>query len=147
MDIVIRIIGVLALLVLGAVAYVRLAPTDIARWHQLEQVDTPGDLAQAGGFRAARRINGDAADVLAALDRIALATPRTTRIAGSMAHGMVTYQTRSRLWGFPDHTTVAVQNDLLVIYGRLRFGGSDMGVNAARVRDWLARLGPLTAAP
>ena len=36
----------LALLVLGAVAYVRLAPTDIARWHQLEQVDTPGDLAQ-----------------------------------------------------------------------------------------------------
>ncbi|WP_322892574.1 MULTISPECIES: DUF1499 domain-containing protein [unclassified Yoonia] len=143
MDMLIYIVAILALLVLGTMAYVRLAPTDVARWHQLAQVDSPGDLAEAGGFRAARRINGDAGEVLAALDRIALATPRTTRIAGDVGEGMITYQTRSQIWGFPDHTTVAVQGDLLVIYGRLRFGGSDMGVNRARVQDWLTQLGPL----
>jgi len=144
MDIMIYIIAVLVLLVLGTMAYVRLAPTDIARWHQLEQVDGPGDMAQAGGFRAARRITADPADVLTAVDRIAGTTPRTTKIAGAVDDGMMTYQTRSLIWGFPDHTTVAVQGDLLVIHGRLRFGGSDMGVNRARVQDWLTQLGPLT---
>jgi len=144
MDVVVYIIAVLVLLVLGTMAYVRLAPTDIARWHQLEQVDGPSDLAQAGGFRAVRRITADPVDVLAAADRIATATPRTTKVAGAVDDGMMTYQTRSLIWGFPDHTTVAVQGDLLVIYGRLRFGGSDMGVNRARVQDWLIQLGPLT---
>jgi hypothetical protein len=142
-----RGLAIMALLVLGAMAYVRLAPTDAARWHQLEQVDTPGDLVEAGGFRAVRRIAADPAQVLTELDSIARATPRTRLVAGSVAEGMMTFQTRSLVWGFPDHTTVAVQGDLLVVYGRLRFGGSDMGVNRARVLDWLDRLGPLTAAP
>lgn len=143
MDLVMRIFGIFCLLVLGAIAYVRLSPTDTARWHQLGSVDSSGDLTEAGGFRAVRRIATDGSEVLAALDRIALATPRTALIAGSVDEGMMTYQTRSKLWGFPDHTTVAVQGDLLVIYGRLRFGQSDMGVNRARVQDWLSQLGPL----
>ena len=140
-----HILPVALLLVLGVMAYVRLAPNDIARWHQVAQVDAPGDLAEQGGFRAVRRMTADADAVLAAMDRIALATPRTTRVAGDVAQGMITYRTRSLIWGFPDHTTVAVQGDLLVIHGRLRFGGSDMGVNRARVQGWLTRLGPLTA--
>jgi uncharacterized protein (DUF1499 family) len=65
-------------------------------------------------------------------------------LAGSAGEGMITFQTRSQLWGFPDHTTVAVQGDLLVIYGRLRFGKSDLGVNRARIAGWLETLGPLT---
>lgn len=142
-----NILWVVILLVALTMAYVRLAPTDVARWHQIATVDGPGDLPEAGGFRAARQINADPEAVLAALDRIALATPRTTRIAGAVDQGMITYQTRSLIWGFPDHTTVAVQGDLLVVHGRLRFGGSDMGVNRARVQDWLAQLGPLTTAP
>ncbi|WP_322888898.1 MULTISPECIES: DUF1499 domain-containing protein [unclassified Yoonia] len=143
----IRVIVVVLALMVGAMTYVRLAPTDVARWHQLDQIATPGDQLAPGGFTAARQITADPAQVLTALDAIALATPRTRVIAGSVEEGMVTYQTRSLLWGFPDHTTVAVQGDLLVIHGRLTFGGSDMGVNRVRVVDWLDQLGPLTAAP
>lgn len=142
-----NILAVIALLALGLMAYVRLAPTDVERWHQIATVNEPGDLVAPGGFRAARQINADGAEVLAALDRIASATPRTRRIAGSVNDGMITYQTRSLIWGFPDHTTAAVQGDLLVVHGRLRFGQSDMGVNRARVTAWLDQLGPLTTAP
>ena len=136
----------LGIVILGLMAYVRLAPTDAASWHQIAAVASAGDVMAAGGFIAVRPITADAAQVLAALDAIARATPRTRVIAGSVAEGMITYQTRS-LWGFPDHTTVAMQGDLLVIHARLTFGQSDMGVNRARVRDWLDQLGPLTATP
>ena len=53
---------------------------------------------------------------------------------------MITYVTRSRVFGFPDYTTVRQAGDTLEIHGRLRFGESDMGVNAARVDGWLERL-------
>jgi uncharacterized protein (DUF1499 family) len=53
---------------------------------------------------------------------------------------MVTYVTRSRVMGFPDYTTVRQAGDMVEIYGRLRFGKSDLGVNAARIDRWLRRL-------
>ena len=146
LTLLVRALVVLGIVILGLMAYVRLAPTDVARWHQIAAVASSGDVMAAGGFIAVRPITADAAHVLAALDANARATPRTRVIAGSVAEGMITYQTRS-LWGFPDHTTVAMQGDLLVIHARLTFGQSDMGVNRARVRDWLDQLGPLTATP
>jgi hypothetical protein len=125
---------VLALVVLvgAALAYVRLAPSDAARWHEMPAEISDRDLA--GG--AMRRAEGD----LAALDRVIRDTPRTRVLAGSVEAGMVTYVTRSRVFGFPDYTTVRQDGDTLAIYGRLRFGQSDMGVNAARIDGWLARL-------
>ncbi len=140
-----RILAFLVLLVLVLVAYIRLVPTNAARWHTLPDVAGPGDTAEEGGFLAVRRITAPAAEVLAAVEQRALATPRTTLLRGSVAEGMITFQTRSLIMGFPDHTTVAVQGDLLVIYGRLRFGRSDLGVNRARIAGWLETLGPLTA--
>jgi len=50
---------------------------------------------------------------------------------------MITYVTRSRVFGFPDYTTVRQAGPQLEIYGRLRFGRSDLGVNAARIDGWL----------
>ncbi|ARU00944.1 DUF1499 domain-containing protein [Yoonia vestfoldensis] len=146
-EIMIRVIVLVLALVIGAMTYVRLAPTDVARWHQLDPVTTAGDVQEPGGFKAVRQITAAQEEVLTRLDAIARATPRTRPIAGSIAERMVTYQTRSLIWGFPDHTTIAVQGDLLVIHARLRFGQSDMGVNRARVLDWLDQLGPLTAPP
>ncbi|PJI92038.1 uncharacterized protein DUF1499 [Yoonia maricola] len=140
-----RILILLVVLILGLMAYVRFAPTDAARWHQMPDAAEPGDHVGEGSFRAVRRITAPAAEVLTAIEQRALATPRTKLIAGSVGEGMITFQTRSALWGFPDHTTVAVQGDLLVIYGRLRFGRSDLGVNKARIAGWLETLGPLTA--
>jgi uncharacterized protein (DUF1499 family) len=79
-------------------------------------------------------------DALARLDEIALETPRTSRLAGSAEDGRVTYVTRSRVFGFPDYTTAEVVDGQLRVFGRLRFGGSDMGVNRARIESWLAQL-------
>ena len=125
-------------------AYVRLAPIDVARWHRMPDATAPGDEAMAGSFKAVRRITAAPDEVLKAIEQRALATPRTRLLAGSLAEGMMTFQTRSAVWGFPDHTTVGVQGDLLVMYGRLKFGKADMGVNKARITDWLQSLGPLT---
>jgi len=140
MRILIGLIVVLAALVL----YVRFAPTDSALWHKRPISTAPSDTLTAGSFLAARQITAPPAQVLEAVEKIALETPRTRLLAGSVAEGMMTFQTRSRLWGFPDQTTVAIDGDLLVIYGRLRFGQADLGVNKARVESWLTALGPLT---
>lgn len=83
---------------------------------------------------------GAPADLLARLDRVALSDPRTRRLAGSPDAGRITWESRSLIWGFPDYTTAELRADGLYIHARLRFGGSDMGVNAARLADWLSRL-------
>ncbi len=139
-----RILAFLLVFVLVVVAYIRLAPTNAARWHKLPDMAEPGDTSEEGGFLSVRRITAPADEVLKAVEQRALATPRTHLIKGSVDEGMMTFQSRSLVMGFPDHTTVTVQGDLLVIYGRLRFGRSDLGVNRARIAGWLETLGPLT---
>ena len=52
----------------------------------------------------------------------------------------MTYITRSLLWGFPDYTTAQTTPQGTRLYARQRFGSNDWGVNAARLRDWLAKL-------
>jgi hypothetical protein len=135
---------ILVFLFLVLAAYIRLAPTSIAKWHKVPNVTEPGDVSEAGGFLTVRRITGPAAEVLSAVEQRALATARTKLLRGSVEEGMMTFQTRSAVMGFPDHTTVAVQGDLLIIYGRLRFGKSDLGVNRARIAGWLETLDLLT---
>ncbi|ROT98462.1 DUF1499 domain-containing protein [Histidinibacterium lentulum] len=136
-------LGVLT--VLGLAAWVRLAPSDAAAWHvDPVRAGPPG----AGGWKAGEA-PADAEGpvfaappraVLEAVEAVAADTPRTARLAGSAAEGRITYVTRSRLWGFPDYTTVAATpaegGTRLTVLARLRFGSSDMGVNRARVEDW-----------
>lgn len=135
--------GLLAALVIFA-AFVRLAPSDPALWHvaPLAQGAEGSVVAEKGA--ASLRLAGDGAALLARLDDIALATPRTTRLAGSVAEGRITWITRSAFWGFPDYTTAEAGPEGLVVQARLRFGRDDMGVNAARLQDWQASL---TAVP
>lgn len=128
---------------LAFAAWVRLAPSDPAAWHVPPQAEGPWDevvpLTGAASLRLSAA-KGAPADLLARLDAIAMATPRTTRLAGSVEEGRITWVTRSALWGFPDFTTAEVRGDGLYLHARLRFGREDMGVNAARLRDWLNRL-------
>lgn len=157
-------VGYLAIGLLIAVvafaAYVRLAPSDPAIWH----ADPSAGLAEAGGpvsrlgeepqlattlnsARVVVEMQGQDRLALARLEEVALATPRTTRLAGSPEEGRITWVTRSALWGFPDYTTAqAITTDVatseVTILARSRFGQGDMGVNAARLRDWLARVNP-----
>jgi hypothetical protein len=138
------VFAVLVIALLGAVAFVRFAPVEAARWHV--PPDAPwgawGQVVPLTGA-AALRVSGDmgnAADLLARLDAIALATARTERLAGSVAEGRITWVTRSALWGFPDLTTAELREDGLYLLARLRFGREDMGVNARRLQSWLAAL-------
>ncbi len=115
--------------------YVRLAPTQIDRWHRDPMAQSDQTYA-----RGVRRVVPATGDAFARLDTIIRATPRTDGVTGSVASGMITYVTRSRVWGFPDFTTVKQRDGRLEIHGRARFGQSDMGVNKARVDGWLAVL-------
>ncbi|WP_349775069.1 DUF1499 domain-containing protein [Frigidibacter sp. SD6-1] len=147
----------LLLILAGGMAWIRLAPDDPGRWHVdpagrdrefgIDVVrDGPGGvIAVAGGARARTVfLDETAIDVLARLDAIAMATPRTRRLAGSPAEGRITWVTRSAFFGFPDYTTADAQDGPVVtveVFARLRYGGNDFRVNFGRLRDWLTRLG------
>lgn len=141
------VLGALVALVVGFGLYVRLAPSDPARWHVSPVLAEGGAWDQVVPMTGAAALRlsaakGAPADLLARLDSVAMQTPRTTRLAGSVEEGRITWITRTALWGFPDYTTAEVREDGLYIHARLRFGGEDMGVNATRLTDWLARLEP-----
>ncbi len=135
----------LPLLILIAFAlYVRVAPSDPERWHL--DPETAG-APEAGSFRTEVTLAAEPERALAAFQSIAMATPRTSLLAGDPDEGRLTFVTRSRIWGFPDYTTVsaepAPEGARLVILARLRFGGGDLGVNRDRVEGWLERLEPI----
>lgn len=123
------VIAVLAILV----GYVRLAPSDPAVWHGIPE-------AEAELSSGVYRVMDGGPDGLARLADVALGTPRTTLLAGSVGTGMMTFVTRSRFWGFPDYTTVSQQGDQLKIFARQRFGRSDLGVNKDRIDRWIAAM-------
>ncbi len=122
-------------LVVALGAYIRLAPSDPAQWHVPPVGEVDRD--EVGGVF---RVVETGPDGLARLDAIARATPRTSVLVGSVDKGMVTYVTRTKIIGFPDYTTVHQDGDTLRLYGRLRFGRRDFGVNRNRVDGWLSGL-------
>ena len=136
----------IAVLLAGLAAYIRLAPSEPDQWNAAVPATGPlTDCFQITALEGGATLSCAApADALTKLDTIARATPRTQRLAGSPEEGRITWITRSRLWGFPDYTTAQITQTppgaRLDIYARLRFGRSDMGVNAARLRAWLAQL-------
>lgn len=134
-----------AAVLVGAAAYVRLAPVDPAVWNRIPDGVAAAPVDQVAPFRGGASLvlspaMGAPGDLLARLDGVARATPRTRVVAGSVGEGRITWETRSLIWGFPDYTTAEVRDDGLHVYARLRFGGDDMGVNARRLTDWFGRL-------
>lgn len=144
------IIAAAAAFVMALGLYVRLAPSDPARWHVDPTTMKPPEhkghiLFRTGGASdAAPRFEMTPAAALAAFDARARAAPRVTVLAGSVESGWITYVARSRIWGFPDYISVRALPDRdgsrLAIFSRQRFGRRDMGVNAARIRGWLSDL-------
>ncbi|NUH64397.1 DUF1499 domain-containing protein [Sulfitobacter sp. S0837] len=129
------VIALLALL-----AYVRFAPTDVARWHQKASGEAMGETR---GENSVIWREPAGADLLTRYDAVIQQTPRTERIAGSVETGQATYVTRTALMGYPDYTTIGVYGEnprYVEVYGRSRFGKSDMGVNAKRVAGWRAQV-------
>jgi hypothetical protein len=138
----------LALAIVAFAAYVRLAPSDPGHWNISPSVyvwdhDGPWNVVVPMEGGASLRLTAPSVrvgDLLARLDAIALASPRTGRLAGSVEAGRITWITRSALWGFPDYITAEARTDGLYVLSRLRFGRGDMGVNATRLREWQALL-------
>ncbi|MBL4928041.1 DUF1499 domain-containing protein [Fuscibacter oryzae] len=156
-------LAVTALVLLAVVAaadlWVRLAPFDPAAWNvdpRQGMTSGQGGLSLPVGDarpKVDQLRNGattqflsplSAQAVLARLDSIALATPRTTRLAGSAEEGRITWVTRSALWGFPDYTTAQARPGQgitkVTLWARQRFGRGDLGVNAARLTGWIDQL-------
>ncbi|MEM7177931.1 MAG: DUF1499 domain-containing protein [Pseudomonadota bacterium] len=144
-----------ALIVLAGAGYfwVNLSTTDTARWNvdpsQVTRTGKPNDflLAPPGTTRA---LPDESSPVFAEtpeelLDRvkkIALGQPRVREIGTGPLQA--TFEQRSALIGFPDFITVKAVDTgdgaALIVYSRSQYGYSDMGVNKARVLDWLSKV-------
>ncbi len=148
--VIVSLVGLMLVVAVAGVAYVRLAPDDPALWHvdPLSGASTgrPNEarIAPPGGA-------GDIASPVFALtpealmrlfDAAAMADARVTRLAGGPEALFATYVQRSAVVGWPDYISVrAVAVDggaALAVWSRSRYGYSDMGVNRARVERWLA---------
>lgn len=73
---------------------------------------------------------------------VALAQPRTHLVYASRWGEEDRYVVRSRLMRYPDTVVAAIYGagpgrSMLALYSRSQIGYSDMGVNRARIRDWL----------
>ena len=138
-------IWVALLIAVGAAAFVRLAPSDPVKWHKAAVFQGVEEKRGKGFYIWRQPAVDDAKATLAALDQIIRAEPRTAVLAGSLTDNQLTYVSRSKVVGFPDYTTIGIYDGpdgqpYLEIYGRLRFGRSDLGVNAKRIKRWLAQL-------
>jgi uncharacterized protein (DUF1499 family) len=143
---IVKIAAILALALLGACGWVRMAPDDPARWHvdpvTAEGTGKPNEAFVRGAD--APFFPETPAHLMERFDRMAMAQPRTTRLAGDPAEGFATYVQRSALWRFPDYVSVrAVPEEggsRLNLWSRSRYGYGDLGVNSARVKAWLDAL-------
>jgi uncharacterized protein (DUF1499 family) len=83
--------------------------------------------------------------LLAAVEGVATAQPRTTRSAAFPVARQVHYVARSAVFNFPDLITVQVDpappdGATLVLWSRSVYGEGDLGVNRKRVVAWLTAL-------
>jgi uncharacterized protein (DUF1499 family) len=150
------IAALFGLSVAGLMAAIRLAPNDPAVWHAdpltADSTGYPNEFrvlpdgsAFSGAHETAPVYPVSVQTLAVAFDAVALAAPRTRRIAGSPRDLWMTYVQRSRVMGFPDYISVRAipegeNRATLAIFSRSRFGRSDLGMNARRVQDWLAAL-------
>lgn len=132
----------------AALVYPRVAPVDVAKFHRAAEIMAPGDYETSNSFKIVREVTVAPEQVLNVVHDLASQTPRTEVFAGSIEELFITYETRSRWFSFPDYTTVqVVEGDtetMIEIFGRARFGFSDLGVNRQRILRWLDGLGLLT---
>ena len=121
--------------IIAGIAFVRLAPTDVSRWHK-----SIGDAENTDGKGWSARVIQSSSGLLSDLHQGMLILPRTELVAGSVTDGRLTYITRSKTVGFPDYTTIEQEGDLIKLYARLRFGQSDLGVNGKRLDRLIERV-------
>lgn len=147
------VLGVVVAVTVAGAIWFRMAPDDPAIWHvdpvTAQRADSPNQYIVApeglrpDADRTAKVHSGTARDLLFQFDSVAGAS--STRLAGSLEDGHITYVQRTAIMGYPDYISVkAVEVEggaALAIYSRSRFGKSDFGVNQDRIDRWLAQIG------
>jgi len=142
----------LLMVALSGLVYIRLAPDDVALVHVAPPSGATPDSPVIGQGSAlfVADFNADPEQMWQMLQQVIQSTPRTKYLAGSVKEGMITFVTRSVVFGFPDYTTITVtqneQGSRVTLFGRLRYGRSDFGVNAKRLRGWIKALETLDQA-
>lgn len=142
----IAFLAIAGLALVGLFTYIRLAPEDPNVWHvALQPVEGEADAQNPVMEKVARGVVAfvparNPVEKLAQLVQVAGMAPRVYVLQGSIAEGRITFVARSRLMGFPDYITAEITDTGLRIFSRQRFGSNDLGVNAKRLTDWLARL-------
>lgn len=137
--------GLFAMVIFVAVG-VRVVPMDAQRFHIRPALAVPPSSPNFALLKGADALILEAAleDVAARVAQKA-AADGAALLAGAPEAGFVTYVYRSRLMGFPDAFSLTIDptpegGARVEIYARARFGYSDLGVNAARVADWVDAL-------
>lgn len=136
----------LLLAALAMVLWIRLAPSDPARWH----VD-PGaapDPRSPNFARIETLVALPRDQVLARIEGQAL-REGAVRLAADLGAEpdvpwRITWVARTRLVKFPDYVSIrldlAETGTRITAFSRSRFGHGDRGVNAARLERWVGRL-------
>lgn len=129
------LIGLLLLIIGGVMLYIRLAPSDPARWH-VDPLSAP-DPATPNFARLNLMLTAPPDTVAARLSAHAEAEGGQ-RLAGDDRHA--TWLMRTPLMGYPDFVSVRLIPEAggtrIVALSRSRFGHGDHGVNAARLARW-----------
>jgi uncharacterized protein (DUF1499 family) len=105
----------------------------------------PASLCQAQTDGEAPIFDVPVTKLRADWDEVIAEQPRVQVLRRDLTNEQVDYVQRSRLLRFPDLITVRFvpiddTHATLAIYSRSVYGKGDMGVNRARVEDWLAKL-------
>lgn len=139
---------IVAAVIIFMILWVRFAPVGGDEWHvdpeTVEKGIRPNQYLMRDGQDADSRVFDMSVQELAQkFDDVALSKPDVTRLAGSVADGWVTYVQRTKVMRYPDYISVKVTDagggkSRLSIYSRSRYGRSDLGVNKARITNWLA---------
>jgi len=93
--------------------------------------------------REAPQYSIDVAVLAKAFDDFIIRQSNVAVVAGSVDEGWITYVQRSAFWRIPDYITIkfiALEGgaSTVIIWSRSRFGNGDMGVNKARIDEWLS---------
>ncbi|PLS20341.1 DUF1499 domain-containing protein [Neptunicoccus cionae] len=142
-------------LVVAALLWFRFAPSNPALWHKdpatVQKTAKPNQFLMRGGAdsdgadTAAEIFDVPAEELARAFHKVAMAQPRVSVLAEADNDFWITYVQRSKLMGYPDYISVRIEpvgtdRSALLVYSRSRFGRSDLGVNKARMKDWLGQL-------
>lgn len=140
------LLAIVGLALVGLFSYIRLAPDDPGRWHvAVEPIKGEAEsrtpfVSKVPGGAVAFVPSRNPIETLARLFNVVGMMPRVSILQGSIAEGRITFVARSRVLGFPDYITAETTKTGLRLFSRQRFGSNDLGVNAARLTDWVARL-------